>query len=98
MKIYKNNAGIILSLDEFLEFLEEDALEDLLQMLDDAADKGAEFEDMLGDFDGDIMSITGEDLEELEHIFANMSDEDFIYMGEMDEDTFNGTSNEQRRY
>lgn len=41
MKIYKNNANITLSLDEFLDLLEEDALEDVFIMLMDLDETGS---------------------------------------------------------
>lgn len=86
MRIYKNNASINMSLDEFLEFLEEEALDDLLHMLEQIDENGS----IHGDFDGDFIHLSGEDFEAtLDDIFANMDDDDFIYMSEIDEEMFN---------
>lgn len=82
MKLYKNNACINMSLDEFLEFLEEEALDDVLHLLNKLDEEGA----MYADFDGDVAYLDGG--ENLESIFAGMSDEDF-YMETMNEDVFN---------
>jgi hypothetical protein len=55
MRIYKGEAGVDLTLESFLDLLEEDALEDIIDMVLDleatGSIKGTSF---IGDFDGDF--------------------------------------------
>jgi hypothetical protein len=84
MKLSKNNACINLSLDEFLEFLEEEALDDVLHLLNQL-DQGADLHDIAGDFDGDIIHLSGDNLES---IFSEMTDADFYSLDSMTEEEF----------
>lgn len=56
MILSKNNACIQMGLDEFLEFLEEETLDDILHTLHQM-DEGVSLEQLAGDFDGDILSF-----------------------------------------
>lgn len=56
MKIYKNSACVNLELDEFLDLLEEDALDDVIYLVMDLDATGTAVDDevMDGDFDGEF--------------------------------------------
>jgi hypothetical protein len=55
MRIYKGEAGVDLTLESFLDLLEEDALEDIIDMVLDLEATGSiKASSLLGDFDGDF--------------------------------------------
>jgi len=53
MKIFKNKASITLTLEEFLGLLEEDALDDILMLLEDLDETGSIKGDRDGNYDND---------------------------------------------
>lgn len=56
MRIYKGEAGVTLTLENFLDLLEEDALEDIIDMVLDLEMTGSiTGQSFMGDFDGDIL-------------------------------------------
>jgi hypothetical protein len=56
MRIYKGEAGVTLTLENFLDLLEEDALEDIIDMVLDLEATGSiNGQSLMGDFDGDLM-------------------------------------------
>lgn len=84
MKIHKNSASIDLSLDDFLELLEEDALDDILELLTDLDETGVmnpnndstaweeAFSDAIGNPDDYEIYYLGElDGEEYDELFSN---------------------------
>lgn len=84
MKIVKNNASIELSLDDFLDLLEEEALDDVLSLLEDLDNHGSisnkNWED---DFEDEDLDIFDEDF------FKNyMSDSEVYYLGAVTEEEF----------
>jgi hypothetical protein len=74
MRIYKNNASINMSLDEFLEFLEEETFDNVLSLLEELDEKGS----MVQDLDP-----------EMNEYFSGMSEEDFYQIESIGEDMFN---------
>lgn len=59
MRIYKGEAGVTLTLENFLDLLEDDALEDIIDMVLDLEMTGSiTGQSIMGDFDGDF----GEDV------------------------------------
>lgn len=78
MRLSKNNACIQIGLDEFLEFLEEETLDDLLHTLNQM-DEGVPLSELRADFDGDILSFDD---------FEGMNEEEFYALETMTEEEF----------
>ena len=63
MKIYKGDAAVELTLDNFLDLLEDDALEDVINMVLDLEATGS----IKGkDFDGEIVYLGAVDMDDLD--------------------------------
>lgn len=91
MKIYKNDASIELSLEDFLELLEEEALDQIIDMVIDLEASGS----INGDYDGENIIYMGSiDLNDgdIEDLFDFLdSAENFEIMSEEDLDTIFGS-------
>jgi hypothetical protein len=70
MKIYKGDVGIDLTVDAFLELLEEDALDEAINMVLDLEATGS----IKGDFDGDIIYMGAIDLDEFDGDISGLFD------------------------
>lgn len=81
MRLSKNNACIQIGLDEFLEFLEEDTLDDLLHTLNQL-DEGVPLSQIKADFDGDLLSLEDFDdmMEDEFYALETMTEEEFLRM------------------
>jgi len=94
MKIYKNNASVNLSLDEFLKLLEEDAVEDIIDMVNDLEQTGSvssgEFDNLMGDLDGDVLYMGAINLDdydgELDYLWDDIIDNPDNYQMISEED------------
>lgn len=64
MKIYKNNSYVKLELDEFLGLLEEDALDEIIYMVQDLDATGSINGEYGGDYSGALDDYTG-DIEDI---------------------------------
>lgn len=85
MKIYKGEAGVTLTLENFLDLLEEDALEDIIDMVLDLEMSGSiTGQSVMGDFDGDmfgddVVFLGVVDLSDFDgDIESLLQDEDFL--------------------
>ena len=75
MKIYKNNASVELSLEDFLELLEEDALEEIIEMVIDLDETGS----IKGEYGDDIQFISVENIGDIKGLFDFIEDDISYY-------------------
>jgi hypothetical protein len=94
MKIYKNNSYVKLELDEFLDLLEEDALDEIIYMIMDLDASGSINGNSIDDYDEDYSDMDEEfitkiyytdsiDIQELMSIFPD--DVEYYSMEDNDE-------------
>jgi hypothetical protein len=70
MRIYKGDVGYELTVQSFLDLLEEDALDELINSVLEL-DANASF---AGDFDGDMIHVVQVDLDEFDGDLSNLFD------------------------
>lgn len=78
MKIHKNSASVDLTLDDFLGLLEEEALDDILELLTDLDETG-------------VMNPSNDSKaweEAFEEAIGNPDDYEIYYLGELDEEDY----------
>lgn len=96
MKIYKGDAGIEITLDAFLELLEEDAIEEIVDMvvsLEATGSINGDINSMYGDYDGDMIYLGVLDMDEFDgdvgslfdHITNNIEHYEVISEGDLQE-------------
>lgn len=85
MRIYKGGAGVEITLENFLDLLEEDALEDVIDMVltleetgsikgDFNGLKAVDLDALKGDFDGDVVFLGTIDLSDFDGDFESLFD------------------------
>jgi hypothetical protein len=90
MRIYKGEAGVTLTLENFLDLLEEDALEDIIDMVMDLEMTGSiTGHSVMGDFDGefgdDVVFLGVINLEDFDgDIESLLEDENFGFANVLD--------------
>lgn len=75
MRIYKGEVGVDLTVEAFLDILEEDALDEIVDMVMDLEATGS-IKEFKGDLDGDIIYLGQVNLDDLDNdlsaLFENM--------------------------